>query len=77
VGGDQSVLSTANYVARKFGVRSAMPTFIAKKICPQLILFKPDFQKYRKFSDIFRTILREFDENLESHGLDEAYIDIT
>lgn len=64
-------------MARKFGVRSAMPTFIAKKICPQLVLFKPDFQKYRKFSDIFRAILREFDENLESHGLDEAYIDIT
>ena len=43
VGGDNSVLCTANYAARLFGVRAAMPTFIAKKLCPELILFKPDF----------------------------------
>lgn len=50
VGGENSVLCTANYAARLFGVRAAMPTFIAKKLCPELILFKPDFDKYRKFS---------------------------
>jgi nucleotidyltransferase/DNA polymerase involved in DNA repair len=64
VGGDNSVLCTANYAARLFGVRAAMPTFIAKKLCPELILFKPNFEKYRKFSDIFRDILRKFDKDI-------------
>jgi nucleotidyltransferase/DNA polymerase involved in DNA repair len=43
VGGENSVLCTANYAARVYGVGSAMPTFIAKKLCPELILFKPNF----------------------------------
>lgn len=77
VGGDNSVLCTANYAARLHGVRSAMPTFVAKKLCPELILFKPDFQKYRKFSDIFRQVLKHFDPHLQSMGLDEAYVDLT
>ena len=45
--GDLKMLSTANYAARKFGVRSAMPGFIAKKLCPELIIVKCNFQKYR------------------------------
>jgi DNA polymerase kappa len=61
VGGDFSVVCTANYVARKYGVRSALPTFIAKKLCPELILIQPDFTKYKKYSNIFRDILRKFD----------------
>lgn len=77
VGGDNSVLCTANYAARQWGVRAAMPTFIAKKICPELILFKPNFQKYHKYSQIFKETLIKFDENLQSHGLDEAYVDLT
>jgi DNA polymerase kappa len=77
VGGENSVLCTANYAARIFGVGSAMPTFVAKKLCPELVLFKPNFDKYRSYSDIFRDILRKFDDKLESVGLDEAYIDMT
>jgi len=44
--GDKSMVSTSNYVARKYGVRSAMPGFIAMKLCSNLIFVKPDFRKY-------------------------------
>ena len=44
--GDFQMIATANYIARKFGVRSAMPGFIGKKLCPNLILVPPNFQKY-------------------------------
>lgn len=64
VGGEYSVVCTANYVARKYGVRSAIPTFIAKKLCPELILVAPDFTKYKKFSNIFRDVLRQYDPEL-------------
>ncbi|EDK31392.1 DNA polymerase kappa protein (macronuclear) [Tetrahymena thermophila SB210] len=75
--GGMSMISTANYVARKFGVRSAMPGFIAKKLCPQLILIPCNFEKYRKASDQFKKVLYQYDPNLESMGLDEANLDIT
>lgn len=71
------MISTANYVARKYGVRSAMPGFIAKKLCPQLILIKSNFEKYRKASEQFKNVLYGYDPNLESMGLDEANLDLT
>ena len=71
------MLCTSNYIARQFGVRAALPTFIARKLCPDLVLIYPQFEKYKKYAEIFRGILREYDENLESHGLDEAYVDLT
>ncbi|KAL4442278.1 hypothetical protein ABPG74_005619 [Tetrahymena malaccensis] len=75
--GGMSMISTANYIARKFGVRSAMPGFIAKKLCPQLILIPCNFEKYRKASDLFKKVLYQYDPNMESMGLDEANLDIT
>ncbi|CAE1249588.1 POLK [Acanthosepion pharaonis] len=48
--GSNSMLSTSNYVARRFGVRAAMPGFIAKKLCPQLVIIPPDFKKYTSVS---------------------------
>lgn len=48
----QSIVSTANYVARKFGVRSAMPGFVAKKLCPDIIFIPCHFDKYRTFSNV-------------------------
>ncbi|KAL4479510.1 hypothetical protein ABPG72_011832 [Tetrahymena utriculariae] len=75
--GGMSMISTANYVARKFGVRSAMPGFIAKKLCPQLILIPCNFEKYKKASDLFKKVLYQYDPNLESMGLDEANLDLT
>ncbi|CAD8074439.1 unnamed protein product [Paramecium sonneborni] len=73
----QSIVSTANYVARKYGVRSAMPTFVAKKLCPDIIFIPCHFEKYKSVSNIFMTILKKYDDNLESMGLDEANLDLT
>jgi nucleotidyltransferase/DNA polymerase involved in DNA repair len=54
-----------------------MPTFIALELCPQVILFEPNFTKYKHYSNIFREILSTYDPEIESHGLDEAYVDMT
>lgn len=76
VGGD-SMISTSNYVARKHGVRAAMPGFIAKKLCPELLLIKPNGVKYRKASSEVFSILERYDPDLTSTSLDEAYLDLT
>ncbi|CAI2364410.1 unnamed protein product [Moneuplotes crassus] len=75
--GDKSMISTTNYVARKYGVRSGIPIFIGKKLCPDLIIIKTDYAKYQKVSQQFKKICREFDEDLESKGLDEVNLDVT
>eukprot|EP00347_Sterkiella_histriomuscorum_P010175 403377318 len=75
--GSYSMVSTANYVARKFGVRSAMPGFIAKKLCPELIFIPNNMKKYSKVSKVFKGILEQYDPNYESLGSDEANLDIT
>lgn len=51
--GGENMISTANYIARKFGVRSAMPGFIAKKLCPELVFRDCNFRKYREVSKVF------------------------
>jgi DNA polymerase IV len=58
------VLTTANYVARRFGVRSAMATFVALKLCPSLVLLPVNFDKYRRFSGIVQDVFREYDKNV-------------
>ena len=75
--GGMSMISTSNYIARKFGVRSAMPGFIALKLCPQLKLVEPHFYRYKEESMKIMEILEEYDPFIESMGLDEAYIDLT
>lgn len=75
--GGEMMISTANYVARKFGVRSAMPGFIAKKLCPDLVFVKCNFRKYRDVSNVFMKILEEYDPAYESMGCDEANLDLT
>ena len=75
--GPSSVLTTANYVARKFGVRAAMPGFIAKKLCPDLVFVKPDFKKYIAASRASRTVFAQYDPNFIAGSLDEAYIEVT
>jgi DNA polymerase kappa len=76
IGGDM-MISTANYIARKFGVRSAMPGFIAKKLCPNLVFVDCNFYKYKEVSKVFKGILAEYDKEYESMGLDEANLDLT
>lgn len=71
------MIATANYIARKFGVRSAMPGFIAKKLCPDLVLIHGNYSKYEEASQKFRAILQKYDPDFESMGLDEANADFT
>lgn len=73
----RSVLCTASYEARKFGVRSAMPSSRAVKLCPQLILIPPNFPLYKKESQAVREILKRFTDVIEPLSLDEAYLDVS
>lgn len=75
--GSSSMLSTSNYHARRFGVRAAMPGFIAKRLCPQLIIVPPNFDKYRAVSREVKEILADYDPNFMAMSLDEAYLNIT
>ncbi|XP_060057032.1 DNA polymerase kappa isoform X2 [Erinaceus europaeus] len=75
--GSMSMLSTSNYHARRFGVRAAMPGFIAKRLCPHLIIVPPNFDKYRAVSSEVKEILAEYDPDFMAVSLDEAYLNIT
>ena len=75
VGG--GVLTTCNYVARKFGCRSGMAGFVAKKLCPELVLIKPNFEKYNAKAHEVREVLAEYDARFESASIDEAYLNVT
>jgi DNA polymerase-4 len=79
VGGtrNRGVLTTCNYEARQFGVRSAMPTFMALQRCPQLVLLPTRFDVYRREAAVIRGILQRFTSLLEPLSLDEAYLDVT
>lgn len=73
----RGVLSTANYVARSFGVRSAMPTAVAKRLCPALIVVPGNMEKYRLASRQMHAIFRQYTDIIEPLSLDEAYLDVT
>ncbi|MDE3228250.1 MAG: DNA polymerase IV [Chloroflexota bacterium] len=76
VGGDpdrRGVVSTANYVARRYGVHSAMAGSIAKRLCPGAIFLRPRFERYRELSRAVMAILGEACETLEQVSIDEAY----
>uniref|UniRef100_A0A8C2WX01 DNA polymerase kappa n=1 Tax=Cyclopterus lumpus TaxID=8103 RepID=A0A8C2WX01_CYCLU len=75
--GSMSMLSTSNYHARKYGVRAAMPGFIAKKLCPNLVIVPTNFAKYRAVSDEVREVFAEYDPHFQPMSLDEAYLDFT
>jgi DNA polymerase IV len=71
------VVAAASYEARKFGVYSAMPMSRAVRKCPQLVIVRPDFRKYREASDKVMAILRSATPLVEPLSLDEAYLDVT
>ncbi|KAI8554612.1 hypothetical protein RHMOL_Rhmol05G0111300 [Rhododendron molle] len=75
--GGMSMISTANYEARRFGVRAAMPGFIARRLCPELIFVPVDFKKYTYYSELTRKVFQKYDPNFTAASLDEAYLDIT
>src|SRR4029079_9512949 len=73
----RGVVMAASYEARAFGVRSAMPTVRALRLCPQLVLVPPDFKRYRAASQQVMAILRSCTLLVEPLSLDEAYLDVT
>ncbi|KAK5076894.1 hypothetical protein LTR64_005626 [Lithohypha guttulata] len=73
----QGVLTTCNYEARKYGCRSAMAGFVAKKLCPQLICLPLNFDKYTAKAKEVRVVLAEYDPGFESSSIDEAYLNVT
>ncbi|CAL1530956.1 unnamed protein product [Lymnaea stagnalis] len=75
--GSMGMLSTSNYIARRFGVRAAMPGFIGLKLCPNLVLVKPNFDKYTAVSKEIRGIFAQYDPHFSPMSLDEAYLDFT
>jgi DNA polymerase-4 len=80
VGGDPSqrgVVAAASYEARAFGVRSAMPMSRALRLCPELVIVRPDFSKYHAASSAVFEIFRSVTPLVEPLSLDEAYLDVT
>ena len=73
----RGVICTANYEARKFGVKAAVPSSRAAKLCPHLIIVPPRFDLYRKESQTVREIFHSFTNKVEPLSLDEAYLDVT
>ncbi|GAD02467.1 DNA polymerase IV [Agarivorans albus] len=80
VGGMRSgrgVLTTCNYLAREYGVRSAMPTHKALQLCPHLVLVPPRMQVYQEVSKQVQGIFHEYADAIEPLSLDEAYLDVS
>ncbi|CAA0113514.1 DNA polymerase IV [BD1-7 clade bacterium] len=73
----RGVLATCNYEARQFGLHSAMPTAIALRKCPDLILVRPRFDVYKQVSAQIRAIFLRYTELIEPLSLDEAYLDVS
>src|SRR5438309_8957402 len=75
--GKRSVVCAASYEARKFGVRSAMPTIHAERLCPVAVFVPPDFPRYRAVSRAVHEIFLQHTDLVEPLSLDEAYLDVT
>jgi len=75
--GERHVVAAASYEARKFGVRSAMPSVTAKRLCPGLIFVKHRFERYHEISRQVLEIFKEYTEVVEPLSIDEAFLDVT
>jgi len=75
--GERGVLTTASYEARKYGVKSAMPSKVAARLCPDLIFVRPRFDAYKEVSTQIRSIFFEYTDLVEPLSLDEAFLDVT
>lgn len=75
--GERGVVAAASYEARKFGVKSATSSKVAKRKCPDLIFVKPRFHRYKEISNQIRNIFLEYTDLVEPLSIDEAYLDVT
>ncbi|MCC9622572.1 DNA polymerase IV [Thalassospira sp. MA62] len=75
-GGHRGVVSTCCYVARKYGVRSAMPAFKARELCPDGIFLPPDMKKYQREGYRIRDMMRALTPDIEPLSIDEAFMDL-
>lgn len=75
-GGKRGVVSTACYIARTFGARSAMPMFEARRLCPHAIVIRPDMEKYAAVSRQVRALMLELTPQVEPISIDEAFLDL-
>jgi len=75
--GDRSVVAAASYEARKFGVRSAMSSVIARRLCPDLIFVRHNFERYIEISHMVLDIFRNYTDLIEPLSIDEAFLDVT
>lgn len=73
----RGVLSTCNYEARKYGLRSAMPTAQALKLCPKVVLLPGNMNKYKAASKVIHRIFKQYTPLVEMLSLDEAFLDVT
>ena len=74
---ERGVVSTASYEARRFGVHSAQSIQMAKRLCPQLIIVEPHFQRYKEVSMQLHDIFHDYTDLIEPISLDEAFLDVT
>ncbi len=74
---ERGVVSTCNYIAREFGIHSAMNIKDAYKLCPNGVYMHPNFEKYKKVSDQIHAIWEDYTDEMEAIALDEAYLDVT
>ena len=73
----RGVIATCNYEARRYGVKSAMPSSLALRRCPQLLIVPPDFVRYREASQAIHQIFQRYTALIEPLSLDEAYLDVS
>src|SRR5438876_5828269 len=78
VGGEKrGIIASASYEARKFGVYTPMPTVMARRLCPKLIILPGDFDKYELFSRLMFSYAYDFTPDVEVGSIDEGYFDLT
>lgn len=74
---DRGVVATASYEARRYGVHSAQSIRMAKRLCPNLLIIEPRFERYKEISNKIHNIFYRYTDLIEPISLDEAFLDVT